>query len=419
MATRFRSKTAIALAGRPRSEAPIVAAPPSVELVASGFYPPDFGGGQLRVHRTLLRMREHFPMQVEVLAFAGEATRPGWSESDGIDVCRLAASTSPMALVRSVGRHLRRARQNGVEVVYVLAVGRLAYIAAFWACWLQLPLVVEIMNCNLHATISRRIAARLFTRAATMVVAISEPVAREVRAFGVDERRIWVRPNPVDIGRYRLPSVAERAAERCRLGYSDGHVLHVVAGCIQDRKNQLFAIDAFERLPGMHRLLLVGPVLPPDVAYADRVRDRIAASPVRDRIRLLDRFIDELHRVMFAADCLWLPSLEEGLGNVMLEALCCGVPCVINQALGMDEHVADGVNGRQAPLETAAWAAAVESVMPIARDPARLAAISAAARERYDAAKFDAEFYRRIVALAGGSRPEPAGSRLRAWRSHR
>lgn len=396
-----RTENAVSHVSRSMKDAAegITGRPPRLLLVASGVYPPDFGGGQLRVHRTLLRMRDWFPMRVEVLAYVGETTRPGTSEIDGIPVTRLPKSLGTVALMGAVVHHMRRAKRRGVEVVYIVSTGRLAYLAGFWARWFRLPVVVEIVSCNLHDTRARRLAAGPYTRGASLAVAISQPVARQIRAFGVDDRRIWVRPNPVDIERYRRPSTEERRQERGVRGYRCDDIVHLVAGALAPRKNQIFAIQAIEHLEAVHHLCLVGPVWTEDPAYADRLRERIAASPARDRIQLVDSFTDELHRVMYAADCLWMPSLEEGLGNVMLEALCCGVPCIINQALGMDEHIQDGVNGRQAPLDPLAWAAAVETILPLIRDPNRRAAISAAARNRYDAAKFDAEFYRRVLAL--------------------
>lgn len=378
--------------------------PVRVQLVASGVYPPDFGGGQLRVHRTFLRMRNRFPMHVEILAFAGESTGPGSSEIDGIPVVRLPDSLRTLPLVWAIGRQMHRARRQGIEVVYIISTGRLAYLSGLMARWFRLPLVIEIVSCNLHDTKARQLAAGIHTRGANLSVAISQPVANEIRAFGVEDRRIWVRPNPVDIERNRLPSNDERRRERGARGYATKDIVHLVAGALAPRKNQLFAIQAIERLGRAHHLLLVGPIWAEDPAYAERLRERIDCSPARDRIQLVDSFTEEMHRVMYAADCLWMPSLEEGLGNVMLEALCCGVPCVINRALGMDEHVQDGVNGRQAPLDPADWAEAVESVIPLAHDPDSRRAISEAAQRRYNSADFDAEFYARIRAVAAARR---------------
>ena len=385
--------------------------PPTVRLllVSAGNYPPDFGGGQLRVHKTLIRMRERHPLSVEVLALTGASTRPGWSETDGIAVYRLPQTSGTFSLALAIGRQMRDARRRGVDIVYALAISRTVYLAALWARLLRLPLMVEIVNRSLHEKLSRRLVARLLTRSADLVVAISEPVAREIRAFGVADRKIWVRPNPVDLGLHRLPSVEEQARERHRLGYARDIVLHLVAGSISPRKNQLFAIDAFERLDERHRLLIIGPVLPQNRAYADRLRARVAASSARERIRLVDRFDDALHRVMYAVDCLWLASIEEGLGNVMLEALCCGVPCIVNRDLGMQAHVTSGENGWQAALDPADWCRAVRMVMPLIESPLQRASISEAARRRYDSARFDAAFHNRLLALAGHPEAAEAG----------
>lgn len=370
---------------------------PRVLIVSAGVYPPDFGGGQLRVHKTLLRMRRRYPMDVEVLALSGASPQPEWSQTDGIPVHRLPATLGPFAMTVAIGRHLLRARRRGTDVVYTMTIGRVVYTTALLARLLGFPLIVEIMNRNLHEKLLRRVVARQLTRAAELVVAISEPVAREIRALGVAEHRLWVRPNPVDLQRHDLPSAALHRKERRKLGYTDDLVVHLIAGSISPRKNQLLAVAALERLGARHRLLIVGPVLTQNSGYAAQLEQRITASPAAGRIRLAASFTDELHHIMHAVDCLWLTSKEEGLGNVMLEALCCGVPCVINRDLGMDEHVTNGVNGWQALADPVSWAASVEAIMSLIEDSDRRRSISILARGRYDSARFDAEFYNRVM----------------------
>lgn len=373
---------------------------PRVLVVCSGAYPPDFGGGPLTVHKSVVRMRRRFALEAEALALSGPSQQPEWSAVDGITVRRLPASSAALSFAAVIGAHLLRARRQGTNLVYAIHTGRVVYLTAVWAKIFGLPLAIEITNCNLYEKTSRQLIAGWLTRGAALNVAISEPVADELRRLGVDESRLWVRPNPIDIELHRLPSSDERAAQRNHLGYDDCAILHLVAGCIQPRKNQLFAVDVLERLGSEHRLLMVGPVLPDDASFAEELRARVAGSSARDRIQVVEGFTDDLPRIMQAADSLWMPSKEEGLGNVMLEAQCCGVPCIINQALGMDEHVTNGINGWQAPLDAAAWSEAVGNILPLIGDPSKRRAISDDARDRYDAAKFDAQFYRRIAALA-------------------
>jgi glycosyltransferase involved in cell wall biosynthesis len=361
-----------------------VAAGPRILLVSPGVYPPDFGGGQLRVHKTLVRLRGRLPLDVRVLALTGASQQPPESLVDGVPVTRFPAGMSAVALALAVGRRM------------------MVYIAAAWARLLGLPLVVEFMNRNLDAHPMRRRMARLLVRNARQIIAISQPMGDDLRALGAPPDRLWMRPNPVDLGLCGVPTAERRRELRQEFGCAGDSPLHLVAGTLSPRKNQIFAVTAFERLPADHRLLIVGPVLPQNEAFARSLRERIAQSPARDRIRLLDRFVSDMPRYMQAADCLWLPSLEEGLGNVMLEALCCGVPCLVNAGLGLGEHVQGGTNGRHAPLETDAWAAAAIDLLPLMADLPRRAAIGAEARDRYDALAFDRAFYDRMVDLAAG-----------------
>ena len=381
-------------------EAGQAVAGPRVLLVSPGVYPPDFGGGQLRVHRTLVRMRERLPLDVRVLALTGASQQPPESLVDGVPVTRFPAGLSAPALTLAVGRRMLAARRDGVQVVYTLGIGRMIYLAASWARLLGLPVVSEFINRTLDAHPMRRGLTRALVRNAAQIIAISQPLGEDLRRIGAAPERLWVRPNPVDIGLCRFPSPEERRALRAEFGCAGAGPLHLVAGTLSPRKNQTFAVAAFERLPDDHRLLIVGPVLPQNEAFAQTLRERIAASPARQRIRLLDRFVNDMPRYMQAADCLWLPSHEEGLGNVMLEALCCGVPCVVNAGLGLGEHVQAGVNGAHTPLDPDAWAAAALSLQPLLGDLARREALGTEARHRYDALAFDRAFYDRMAALA-------------------
>lgn len=367
-----------------------------IAFVSPGTYPPDFAGAQLRLHRTFLRLRKRQPLSVRVLALAGEATQAGWSEVDGIPVRRLSPDAGFLSTLWRSGAHLWDERKTGFDLVYCVTTGRLVYSIGAWARLMRRPLVVEFVNNNIEDSPARRWMAQHLARSAVLAIAISRPIFAQFRRLGVPEERIWLRPNPVDTARFRVPTEAERAAARQRLGVGPGTILHLLVGGLSKRKNHVVGIDAIERLPAHHRLLMAGPVIPDERQYAADLAARVAASPAASRLSLISEFVPDVEQLMYAADCLWMPSLEEGLGNVMLEALCCGVPCVISDRLGLEEHICGDDDGCAAPPSPGEWSAAVTSIEALIRNSPARQALGLRSQAAYAFPAIDAELLRRL-----------------------
>jgi glycosyltransferase involved in cell wall biosynthesis len=175
--------------------------------------------------------------------------------------------------------------------------------------------------------------------------------------------------------------------------------LHVLVGVLSARKNHIVGIGAIEQLPDPHHLIIAGPVFPEERDYAARLARRVRSSSASGRLSLIAEFVPDVEELMYAADCLWMPSKEEGLGNVMLEALCCGVPCIISNRLGLDEHINDGRNGLKAEPTPQAWSTAVLSIAQLFRDMEARRAIGEGSRAVYDCFAIDAELFRRLSSL--------------------
>lgn len=189
---------------------------------------------------------------------------------------------------------------------------------------------------------------------ADQVICVSESARQgAIDHAGADPARTHAVPLAVDHDRYR-PATGDRPAAVRDI--CDGPYLLWV-GALEPRKDVPTLVRAFEALAGdiPHRLVLVGP----DAWGADAITDAIAASPMRHRI-LRTGWIDEgtkadLYR---HADAFAYPSLAEGFGLPVLEAMACGTPTVTTTGSAPEEIAGDAAL-TVTPGDAAALAAAI------------------------------------------------------------
>jgi glycosyltransferase involved in cell wall biosynthesis len=110
-------------------------------------------------------------------------------------------------------------------------------------------------------------------------------------------------------------------------------------GAIQIRKNIVRLVSAFERLPSSWRLVLAGS---PRGYGAESIIDHIAASPARERITLAGYVSQaELSSLYQRASIFAFPSLDEGFGIPVLEAMAYGIPVVTSNRSALPEVAGD------------------------------------------------------------------------------
>lgn len=91
---------------------------------------------------------------------------------------------------------------------------------------------------------------------------------------------------------------------------------------------------------------------------------------------------DALPAIYRDADLFLLPSREEGMANVLMEAMCAGLPCVATRIAGSSEAVVDGETGRLVPSEDIP--ALADAIDALIRDPAARERMGRAARARVE-----------------------------------
>jgi len=176
---------------------------------------------------------------------------------------------------------------------------------------------------------------------ADLVLCDSEYVrGKVIQRLGVSEDRAVTVPLAVDDAFRPVSEEVARENVARRFGIEQAFLLHV--GSLEPRKNHLRLIEAFEtvRNQGIDVLLvLVGPA----GWRNDRIIARIADSPAAGSIRRLTGVSDhELAALYSACVAFALPSLEEGFGLPLAEAMACGAACIAADNSSLREIGMDG-----------------------------------------------------------------------------
>jgi glycosyltransferase involved in cell wall biosynthesis len=188
------------------------------------------------------------------------------------------------------------------------------------------------------------------------VICVSEYTAAEARLLlDISPEKITVIPNGIDPIFKEAMSESEVAAVLTRRRLPRGGILYV--GTEEKRKNLVTLAMAYmglaRRRPDVPPLLLVGPG-----SYWAQ-----GGSVVGPQIRATG-YLDtrEIRALMAASAMLVLPSLEEGFGLPVAEAMAAGLPVVCSRGSALEEVAGDAATLVD-PLVTGSIAGAIERLL--------------------------------------------------------
>ncbi len=203
-----------------------------------------------------------------------------------------------------------------------------------------------------------RAAARLWRRngremrRAARLICVSECTARDAsQEFGCERENLQVVPNPL------RPGMATRAREAMARERHSGVVLHV--GNNGFYKNREGVLRIYARLDGNHaqRLLMAGP------APTEELLRLVHALGLAGRVEWHgDPDDDALASLYRRASVLLFPSIYEGFGWPVLEAMALGLPVIVSDRGSLAEVV--GNAGACLPLnDEAGFVSAVNRIL--------------------------------------------------------
>ncbi len=229
----------------------------------------------------------------------------------------------------------------------------------------------------------------LARRNADVVLVPSQSTLDDCVEAGFERSRLRLVPHGVEVQAVNADDVAAFVGAH---QLPERYVLW--CGTLEPRKNVPTLLEAFAKLrrtdPELG-LVLVGPTGWGDVP--------VSADLARG-VRLLGFLpTDQLHAAYAGARAFCYPSLREGFGLPVLEAMAHGVPVVTSAATAMAEFVSDG-GLLVDPLDANAIAAALETVLGERHDEFAASALKESARYTWDdAAALTVEAYRAAAGL--------------------
>ena len=163
---------------------------------------------------------------------------------------------------------------------------------------------------------------------ADYIAVTSEWTRQSLLEHGIAEQRILVTPLGVDVERF-VPADAP----------TDETFRVIYLGQLRLRKGVQYLLEAWDALHLKHaELLLVGDVVP---EFQTILRQYLPRNPA---IKLLGHVENTVSLYQQASVCI-LPTLEDGFGLVVLEAMACGVPVIITEQTGAKDCVRRDIDG--------------------------------------------------------------------------
>jgi glycosyltransferase involved in cell wall biosynthesis len=246
----------------------------------------------------------------------------------------------------------RMIKKHGIEVVHTQSRTTQVLGTLLRSC----VGVVHVTTC--HGFFRRRLGRRLFPCWGDRVIAISEAVAAHLKKdFLVDEKKITVVYNGIDTEKYAQYSRENGSAQK---QVPSGPVIGIIAR-LSDVKGHMYLIGAMKivlkRFP-QARLLIIG-----EGKMEKELKRLVEDLGLSANVSFLPEVADT-PAALASMDVFVMPSLHEGLGLALMEAMAAGCAVIGSDVGGIVNLIRHRQNGLLVrPADVPGLAAAIEELL--------------------------------------------------------
>jgi glycosyltransferase involved in cell wall biosynthesis len=241
------------------------------------------------------------------------------------------------------------------DVVHIYGLYDLLGSVVGWFCRRRgIPYVLEPLGMfgpkvrsERKKNLYRKLIGNALFTGAQVVVATSETERAELIAGGMDESKILLRRNGINIDEFK--TLPPHGGLRSRLDIEAATPLAVFIGRLSFIKGLDLLVKAFARIDDEAHLIIAGP--DDEDGCAREVKRLIDELKLHDRVTLAGPlYAQEKLQAFVDADFVVLPSRYESFGNVAAEAIACGTPVLVTDQCGI-APLADGRAGLVVPCD--------------------------------------------------------------------
>lgn len=183
---------------------------------------------------------------------------------------------------------------------------------------------------------------RRLARITSWLIGLTDAERQDHLDRGVGRRdRFAVIPSGIDVERFRKARTAGRVIPDW-FNCPAGSIIVGSIGWLTDIKGHRFLVDAVadvkREFPTLH-LVIVG-----SGDQRDALTTQAERAGIREAVHLVGHR-DEVGACLAGMDCFVLPSLNEGMGRSLIEAMAAGLPVIASRVGGIPALIQDGING--------------------------------------------------------------------------
>jgi starch synthase (maltosyl-transferring) len=284
--------------------------------------------------------------KVSVINLGGEEPLAQVLRQEGVEVrCLAVSKRKPVEAIRKLAKALKDLQPALVQtfMFHANVAGRLGARLA------SVPWVLGGLRVAEHQKAWHLTVDRLTAKMSLGSVCVSEGVRRFSQTYGgLSEKRLIVIPNGVDV----RPFDQAKPIDRKALGLSESDRISLFAGRLDAQKGLPYLLDAAELVAQKHKnwhLVMMGH----DGSESEWFHERRQSSPVLQKHLHWLGFRTDVREILKSSDLLILPSLWEGMPNVVLEAMAAGKAVIGTDVEGTNELILPEQTGWIVPPENA------------------------------------------------------------------